>query len=88
MWVCESRQMTTLYQRTCTVCCVQGRGDIFSQFKIHLLPDNYIMLESVKMPGHFVNMTGNGRSKPPASVAMTDPDGQFYVRVSVSVTGG
>ena len=79
--------MTTLYQRTCTVRCVQGRGDIFSQFKIHLLPDNYIMLESVKMPGHFVNMTGNGRSKPPASVAMTDPDGQFYVRVSVSVTG-
>lgn len=60
----------------------KGRGDIFSQFKIHLLPDNYVMLESVKMPGHFVNMTGNGRSKPPASISMTDPDGQFYVRVS------
>ena len=42
------------------------------------------MLESVEMPGHFVNITGNGRSKPPASVTPTDPDGQFYVRITVS----
>ena len=38
------------------------------------------------MPGHFVNITGNGRSKPPASVARTDPDGQFFVRITVSCT--
>ena len=51
---------------------------------MHILPEGFIMLESVKMPGHFVNVSKNGRSKAPASVALNDPEGQFTIRVTVS----
>ena len=60
----------------------KGRGDANSSLKVHILPEGFIMLESVKMPGHFVNVSKNGRSKAPASVALNDPEGQFTIRVT------
>jgi hypothetical protein len=59
----------------------KGKGKEYSQLKLHILPDNYVMLESAKFPGRFVNMSANGMPKPPQMVSLSDADGQFYVRV-------
>ena len=64
-------------------CVSQGKGKEYSQLKLHILPDNYVMLESAKFPGRFVNMSANGMPKPPQMVSLSDADGQFYVRVVV-----
>ena len=61
---------------------VQGRGGPFCDLKVGVLPDNYVVLESVSQPGNYVNMTARGIPSPSNTVLPTSPDAQFFVRLS------
>ena len=60
----------------------QGKGGPFCQFKVGVLPDNYVTLESVSSAGSYVNMSAQGIANPANSVMPTSPDAQFFVRLN------
>ena len=61
---------------------VQGRGGPFCDFKVGVLPDNYVILESVSQPGNYINMTARGVPSLSNAVLPTSQDAQFFVRLT------
>lgn len=61
---------------------IQGKGGPFCDLRIGVLPDNYVVLESLSQPGNYVNMTAQGVPNPSNAVLPTSQDAQFFVRLS------
>ena len=67
---------------------LQGKNDKHCAFDIKAMPDNYVYLESRESPGSFLAFQSNGKPRNPKEVSASDPDAQFFVRVTVSCCTG
>ena len=62
----------------------QGKNDKHAVLDVKAMPDNYVYLESRESPGSFLAFQSNGKPRNPKEVSASDPDAQFFVRVTVS----
>ncbi|XP_011404280.2 PREDICTED: uncharacterized protein LOC105312944 [Amphimedon queenslandica] len=59
----------------------KGSNDKHCPLKVHVLPDNYIYLESLHQPGTYVGFDQRGNPRKPKELAPSEVDAQFFVRI-------